>query len=348
MWDRHPIRLAMVHMLPGIADDHGVPLMPLLGRAGLVDAAPRAADGDADALAGDRVVMRAQISTLLLHLARCSGEPAIGLDLAAAADPARLGLAGRALFAGRTLRDCLAALHRQMPDLQGGVSLVLEERDGIARWRHRLADSDPDHAQVLNEGVAAFMTRGLRAISGANAPPLHIRFAHRAKAPARLYEDRLGAGVSFGAGDGIEISFDARWLDQPNLVRAAPAPDGATTGLPLSPVTLDGDFLVTMIDALFESAALTGALSLVDTARSLGLSPRTLQRRLARLGTTYEAQLDAWRSARARLHLGDSALPVGAISRRLGYGHAAHFVRAFRHWEGRTPLDFRTAAGRGG
>lgn len=343
MWDRHPIRLSLVHMLPKVADGQGVPLAPLFGRAGLADAAPRDNALDDTSLGGDRVVARGQISTLLFHLARRSGEAAIGLDLAAAADPMQLGLAGRALFAGRTLRDCFGALHHQMPDLQGGVSVAIEERDGIARWRHRLADSDPEHAQVLNEGIASFVLRALRAITGADAAPVHLRFAHRAKAPASLYEDRLQAGVSFGAGDGIEISFDARWLDQTNLL-FAPAPDGAATGLPPAPVSLDDDALIAMIEALFDSAALTGALSLVDTARSLGLSPRTLQRRLAGLGTSYEGLLDTWRHAQARLHLGGSTAPVSSVSRALGYGHPAHFVRAFRRWEGRTPLAFRTSA----
>lgn len=343
MWDRHPIRLSLVHMLPGIADGHGVPLAPLLGRAGLPDSAP-----PEELLGGDRVVARGQVATLLFHLALRSGEAAIGLDLAAAADPMRLGLAGRALFAGRTLRECFDALHHQMPDLQGGVSAAIEERDGIARWRHRLLDSDPEHAQVLNEGIGAFTLRALRAITGAEAvsvqaAPVHLRFAHRAKAPATLYEDRLNAGVSFGAGDGIEISFDARWLDQPNLL-FAPASDGTAIDLPPAPVSLDDDALVAMIEALFDSAALTGTLSLVDTARSLGLSPRTLQRRLARLGTSYEVQLDLWRHAQARLHLGGSSAPVASVSRALGYGHPAHFVRAFRRWEGRTPLAYRTAA----
>ncbi|MFG1265119.1 AraC family transcriptional regulator [Xanthobacter aminoxidans] len=341
MWDRHPIRLSLVHMLPKVADVQGVPLAPLFGRAGLADATPRDCALDDTSLGGDRVVARGQISTLLYHLARRSGEAAIGLDLADAADPTRLGLAGRALFAGRTLRDCFSALHHQMPDLQGGVSVAIEERDGVARWRHRLADSDPEHAQVLNEGVATFVLHAMRAITGADAAPLHIRFAHRAKAPPTLYEDRLTAGVSFGSGDGIEITFDARWLDSPNVL-FAPAPDGG--GAPLAAVTLSDDALVGMIETLFDSAALTGTLSLVDTARSLGLSPRTLQRRLARLGTSYEEQLDLWRHAQARLHLGGSSVPVASVSRALGYGHPAHFVRAFRRWEGRTPLAFRTAA----
>ena len=338
MWDRHPIRLSLVHMLPAIANNHGVPLAPLLGRAGLPDAAP-----PEQLLGGDRVVARGQVSTLLFHLARRSGDAAIGLDLAAAADPMHLGLAGRALFAGRTLRDCFDALHHQMPDLQGGVSVAIEERDGVARWRHRLVDSDPDHAQVLNEGIGAFTLAALRAITGGDAAPVNMRFAHRAKAPATLYEDRLNAGVSFGAGEGIEIMFDARWLDQPNLLYAA-APDVAAGGLPPAPVTLDDNALIAMVDALFDSAALSGTLSLVDTARSLGLSPRTLQRRLARLGTSYEVQLDCWRHAQARLHLGGTSVPVASVSRALGYGHPAHFVRAFRRWEGRTPLAYRTSA----
>ena len=105
----------------------------------------------------------------------------------------------------------------------------------------------------------------------------------------------------------------------------------------------DDDALLAVLHRLFASAALSGSLSLVDTARSLGVAPRTLQRRLAGLATTFEVEVDAWRHAQALLHLADGALPVGSVARTLGYGHAAHFIRAFRRWEGRTPLTFRRA-----
>ncbi|MQT15463.1 AraC family transcriptional regulator [Segnochrobactrum spirostomi] len=336
MWDRHPVRLSLLHMVPGVAEDRGVALTPLLARAGL---------SDGEMFGREAVVARAQVCTLLHHLAHRSGDPTIGLDLAAAADPVRLRMAGQALFAGRTLRECLAGLTRQMPDLQGGVTVEVDERDGTARWRHTFSDSDREHAAVLNDGVTGFMVGAFEAITGLARQDLRVELPHRASAPARLYEDKLGAPVTFGPGEGIVLSFDVAWLDRPNRLIRGVAPDfsEAVEALVPNAVWLDDSELPAVIDRLFESAAFSGTLSLIDTAQSLGVAPRTLQRRLAGLGTSFEVQLDAWRRARARAYLGDAGLQVATIARALGYGDPAHFIRAFRRWEGRTPLAFRRA-----
>ncbi|CAM5767058.1 hypothetical protein LMIY3S_02034 [Labrys miyagiensis] len=341
MWDRNPVRLALVHMLPVVADQHGLALAPLMTRAGL------AAD---DMFAGNGVVARGQVCGLLLHLSQRAAEATIGLDLAAAADPIRLGLTGQALFAGRTLRECLAALARQMPALQGGVAFRLIERDGVAYWSHHLADSDPEYARVLNEGIAAFMTNALKAISGMDSTQLSIGLPHRAQAPLRVYEDKLAARIAFGLGDGISFKFDASWLDRPNrLFRDAAAASGMNwrddvQELPPEAAWLDDEALLEAISRLIESSALSGTLCLADTARSIGFSPRSLQRRLAGLGTSFEVHVDAWRHRQARLYLASAGMPIGSVARALGYGHPAHFVRAFRRWEGRTPLAFRQSA----
>lgn len=334
MWDRHPIRLALVHMLPQVAEVRGIALPPLLARAGI-----------ARALDTDGIVARAQISTLLQETARRAGEPTIGLDLAASADPVQLGPSGRALFAGRTLRECLSAHARHMPTLQGGVRLQLDESGGRASWRHSLDDSDPRHGAVLNEGVAGFMVGALRAIAGTDGRAMQVSLPHQRHAPVRAYEDKLAAGVTFGTGHGVVISFDAHWLDRPNPLFDAEW--ARVEGAPIPVLRWDGRddaALLTMLERLISVAALAGALSLLDAARSLGLSPRTLQRRLASLGTSFEVLVDQWRQEQARQHLTEGALPVASIARQLGYSDAAHFVRAFQRWEGHAPLAWRRAA----
>lgn len=339
MWDRHPVRLSLIHMLPAVAEQRGVALAPLLQRGGL--------PGDAD-LRGSIIVARAQVCTLLEHLARNAGEAAIGLDLAAAADPHLLGPAGLALFSGRTLRECLAAHNRQMPDLQGGIACWLEEHDGVARWHHRFADSDPEHARVLNEGIAGFLTRAFRAVTGMRPEDLTISLPHRPHAPLRIYEEKLGAPLLFSTGTGLILTFDAAWLDRPNLIFAARMGlklDASEVPQHPAPWRGDDDLLAAM-DHLFEGAALCGTLSLVETARSLGLSPRSLQRRLSAMGASFETQLDAWRRRQAQQALAASGVPVGTLAQALGYGDAAHFIRAFRRWEGCTPGAFRQHAQR--
>jgi AraC-like DNA-binding protein len=333
MWDRNPIRLALLHMLPEVAARHGVALGPVLERAGL----PRT-----EVLDGGAIVARAQVCAALLQTARRAGEPTIGLALAAAADPVRLGPTGQALFAGRTLREALRAHARQMPSLQGGVAMGLTVRNGRAAWHHRLADSDPQHARVLNEGVAGFLTAAVRAVTGLGPDAVRVSLPHRPQAPLSIYEERLGAAVVFGEGDGVTLTFDAACLDRPSLVGGGLSRSGLPPAA-LAPPWSDDGALVAAVRCTFESAALGGTLSLADTALTLGLSPRTLQRRLSSLGTSFEALVDRWRHAEARRHLATSALPVAAVARVLGYGHPAHFVRAFHRWESGTPLAFRRA-----
>jgi len=338
MWDRHPVRLALLHMLPDVADRNGLSLAPLMARAGL-SADVGFADG--------AIVSRAQVCTLLLHVAKRAGVPTIGMELADAADPFRLGLSGHALFTGRTVRDCLIGHARQMPGLQGGVGLKLEERDGVVRWCHRLADSSPDQAKVLNEGIAGFMVKALKAIAGIEPDGLHVSLPHRAQAPMRIYEDAFDARVTCGAGDSLTLTFDARLLDRPNrMIGQMPRPYDAAGSADLVQLTPESAWLgdaalLAAISRLFESIALCGPLSLVDTARSLGCSPRSLQRSLARLGTSFEATLDTWRHDQARIYLADANLSVAAVARSLGYGHTPHFIRAFRRWESVTPRTFR-------
>jgi AraC-like DNA-binding protein len=77
-----------------------------------------------------------------------------------------------------------------------------------------------------------------------------------------------------------------------------------------------------------------------SVARDLGVSVRTLRRRLADQGTTYQELLDEVRASlstelltRARLGVEDTAL-------RLGYAEASSFIHAFKRWHGTTPAAY--------
>lgn len=337
MHDRNPVRMSLVHMLPRILGERGLRTEPFLARAGIE---PIRTSWSAS------IVGRAQICALLQDAARRAGEPTLGIQLAQAADPMHLALTGSALLAGATLRDCLKAQARMMPSLQGGVEITAELVGNKVRWHHRLLDSDPEHARILNEGIATFMVAAIRAIVGAPVA-CHVAFPHRARAAARFYEDGLQADAAFQSDDGCcVISFEAALLDRPNRLAqgaAGPAPPGGSLGpLPDDHIPSDED-LLRSLDLMMEGMCLSGTLSLVTAALHLGYAPRTLQRRLARCGTSFEVLADSWRRRRAGAYLAQADLSGAAIARALGYNDASHFVRAFRRWEGMTPVEYRRA-----
>ncbi|MBY4569272.1 hypothetical protein ACN95_04435 [Gordonia sihwensis] len=81
--------------------------------------------------------------------------------------------------------------------------------------------------------------------------------------------------------------------------------------------------------------------SLTRMAGELHVDRRTLQRRLAREGTTFRALLEESRRIRAAEALTDTDRPVAEIAAGLGYAETAAFTRAFTRWYGVTPTRYR-------
>lgn len=81
--------------------------------------------------------------------------------------------------------------------------------------------------------------------------------------------------------------------------------------------------------------------SLDEAAKDLGMSARTLRRRLAHEGLTFAALLNDQRKDAALAMLRSRELSVDDVAARLGYSNAANFTRAFRQWTGMTPTAYR-------
>jgi AraC-like DNA-binding protein len=82
--------------------------------------------------------------------------------------------------------------------------------------------------------------------------------------------------------------------------------------------------------------------TLPHTAREMGQSARTPQRRLADSGITFQQVLEDTRRELARHYLQHSAVDLNAVAYFLGYEHANSFFRAFQDWEGTSPGEWRT------
>jgi len=85
----------------------------------------------------------------------------------------------------------------------------------------------------------------------------------------------------------------------------------------------------------------TNSVDIADIARKLAMTPRTLQRRLASEGTSFEKLRDLTRKSAAEAYLADPALSIGEVTYLLGYAEPTAFHRAFKRWHGLTPQAFR-------
>lgn len=81
--------------------------------------------------------------------------------------------------------------------------------------------------------------------------------------------------------------------------------------------------------------------SLKETARAFHMSPRTLIRRLAAEDTSFQAIKDALRRDHAIYALINTDTPLEQIAANLGFSSVSVFHRAFKHWTGNTPGEYR-------
>jgi AraC-like DNA-binding protein len=111
----------------------------------------------------------------------------------------------------------------------------------------------------------------------------------------------------------------------------------------ISLLTQTGD-LVARLRFLLSGQAQLSADCLVEASRGLGLSPRTLQRKLNELGTSFSDELEKSRRERAYRWVLETELPLRTIAKRIGFSDPACFSRAFRRWYQMSPANFRRQA----
>jgi AraC-like DNA-binding protein len=86
-----------------------------------------------------------------------------------------------------------------------------------------------------------------------------------------------------------------------------------------------------------------GRAEMPEVARRLGISQRTLGRRLASEGLTFGEVLDGLRFELATRYLQEHDLPTSEVAWLLGYQETSAFYHAFKRWTGKTPRQTRSA-----
>lgn len=159
---------------------------------------------------------------------------------------------------------------------------------------------------------------------------------------ASLVPGGVGARLALGP-DRATLDLAVDELDRPLPTRTTPELRGVAEALCRDVVSprrsqagIVGDVRVLLTQQLPAGAPM-GVV-----AAELGLTERSLRRRLSAEGTGYQQLLDEVRSAIARSLLGGRAtIPVADVAARLGYADAAAFTHAFRRWTGVTPAAYR-------
>lgn len=103
----------------------------------------------------------------------------------------------------------------------------------------------------------------------------------------------------------------------------------------------DSSTISDKVKAVLKRSLASGRPEVALVARELGMSERTLQRRITQEATTFRALLSEARRELSQQLLGDPAIQIEEVTCLLGYQDTTSFYRAFRDWAGVSPGEWR-------
>jgi AraC-like DNA-binding protein len=330
-WD-FPRGVASVALLLRFGAEHGLPRDALVEGSELT--AEQLADPAAEINARQELAVVRNLAALL---------PDAGVAVGRRYHATTFGVLGHAFLSAATVQDAIDVALRYL-DLSFTFTAPTAELDGDLL----VLSLDPGTLPadvvpfLVERDLAAIHTVIGELVTGA-VPVVSVDFAHPAPADVRAHEEVFGVRPRVSAGRRRSV------VDASLLARALPLASPEATALcerqcqdiadrrRRKPGVADDVRRLLEGSARFEE-------TMPVVARALGLSTRTLRRRLSESGTSYQALLDEVRSERATVLLA-GGVPVEQAAVELGFAEAASFIHAFRRWYGTTPASFARSSG---
>jgi AraC-like DNA-binding protein len=201
-------------------------------------------------------------------------------------------------------------------------------------------------ARCGTEHVLAEMIHSGRVLTGREWSPREVWLRHPRPRDVTAHERFFGAPVLFDR-PASALVIDTPFFDQPLLKSD---PKLATfferqADEILARFDRSGAISFRLRDYLAKGVR-SGLPSLEAAASHLGVSARTLRRRLQEEGTTFQDVLDETRCELAKRYLLAEKLAPGEVAFLLGFSEPSAFHRAFKRWTGQTPVTYRRSAPR--
>jgi AraC-like DNA-binding protein len=209
--------------------------------------------------------------------------------------------------------------------------------------RYAFPRSTPLSDRLLAEFLLGGVVRLARSFTGPSAIPRFASFEHERPPHHREYTRIVGESLQFGQSV-TSIAFDREIVDRPQMHQ-----DPEFHSLLLADAQ---HRLKRMAKAMRPAARLRQYLLAVPPSRipemsaaahDLGMSERSLRRRLAADGTSYRNVVRSALEASAGRMLRGSTHTIKETAMALGFANTAAFYHAFKRWTGMTPGEYRRA-----
>lgn len=269
-----------------------------------------------------------------------TAEPALGLFLGERIGIGAFGVVGHQIAAARTLREAAAALIRHERLFGEGFHVRLQEEGDRAWFELELPHMGPRAMRFHSELVLTALARVVKAHGSRDMGVRRILFEHAAPAYEHEYI-RLFLGAERFAQPFTGLEIDRSLLDRESVhqdaelfeileAEARRREHRSARGLTHSERLRQ--YLVLHMNERPDMEA---------AARHLGMSSRSLRRRLSEEGASWNRITDEALGMLAKQMLDDPSSSVKETAYALGFSDPTSLYRAFKRWTGMTPKQYR-------
>lgn len=321
-WARHIVQ----HL-----EARGRPSEPILRQVGLD---PRAV-GDHEG----RIPFAKQ-AVLFQAVAAHLGDPCFGLHLGSSVDPLEVGVVGYLGSSSATLGESLRNISSYLLVATEGARAELALEDRLAIFSMEIVDPDASAQQQITEFGLALILSFMRQITGRRLIPEWVELRHARKDHLEEFARYFGAPVRFGQQKSAvvlarrQLALASKAADQ-RLLRILKGYCDETLAKRSQQADLRAE-----IEHLIATRLPSGALTCERAARELGMSARTMARRLTESGTSFSRILDEVRRKLALRYLAEPEARPSQIAYLLGYSEQSAFNHAFARWTGLSPSKY--------
>ncbi|WP_157807172.1 AraC family transcriptional regulator [Algoriphagus formosus] len=216
------------------------------------------------------------------------------------------------------------------------------EREGIFSHVFLLREPHRRGVELSNEATISATTVVLKAMTETNLSPTQVTFKHAAPIDLSSYEKAFNCKILF---NGPDYSITYRTADLEKRTAKADLSinrflvdrvEEETRGIEFSIGKISTD-----VEILIKNALPSGIPALSQIANHIGMSSRTLNRRLSERGITFRELVQKSQEEVAKDLLKNSNRSIGEIAYETGFSEQSTFNRAFKRWVGCSPSEFK-------
>jgi AraC-like DNA-binding protein len=280
---------------------------------------------------------------------QASGDPLLGLHTARHISPATFHALGYAALASSTLDEYFerAARYFKVVTDAGELTYTRTPSHGRLTMQGHPALIASDTAGVAWCLIDCFIYTTLRVcglLYGPSFEVLEIRLQRPPPSQREVFEQVLRHTPIYGCDDNTVLVADEvlrKPLPHANTILARVNEEALSRYL----ADLNhGDNVSARLKRLLQERLPSGDPSQDELAAMLHMTTRSLQRRLAELGTTYRELINQTRHELSLEYLAQRQHSISDIAYLLGFAEVSAFTRAFKRWTGLSPTAWREQA----